>query len=228
MKIYVDGADLESFRQLKEIADGFTTNPTLMAKAGITNYIKFAKELLSFIDKPVSFEVFSDDFNEMYDQAKKLHTLANNVYVKIPITNSKGDSSMDLIRELSSTGIKVNVTAVFTISQILETYNALDQDTPSVISVFAGRISDTLQDPMPTMIFAQRSVNKPRLCEVLWASTREVYNIHQAERAKCDIITVSPDLLKKYHKLKNYNLKQYSLDTVKMFKDDAEKAGFVI
>lgn len=228
MKIYADGADLESFKQLNEIADGFTTNPTLMAKAGITNYMKFAEELLSFISKPVSFEVFSDDFEEMRDQAKKLHALGDNVYVKIPITNSMGESSTDLIRELSATGVKVNVTAVFTISQILETYSAVDQDTPSIISVFAGRIADTLQDPVPTILFAKRSINRPKLCEVLWASTREVYNIHQAERAMCDIITVSPDLLKKYNKLKNYNLEQYSLDTVKMFKNDAEKAGFVI
>jgi len=228
MKIYVDGADLESFRQLNEIADGFTTNPTLMAKAGITNYMEFAEELLSFINKPISFEVFSDDFNQMYDQAKKLHALGNNVYVKIPIINGRGDSSIELIRELSSIGVKVNVTAVFTISQILETYNVLNKDASSVISIFAGRIADTSIDPIPIMTYAVGCSTKPLLCEVLWASTREVYNISQSEMAGCDIITVSPELLNKYLKLKNYNLEKYSLDTVKMFNNDAINAGYTI
>jgi transaldolase len=226
MKIFSDGADIQSMKSNESLVDGFTTNPTLMVKAGITNYLDFAKQAVSEFSKPISFEVFSDDFDEMYDQALILDGLSNNVYVKIPITNTKGESSSDLIKELSNKQVKINVTAVFTQSQIESVYKNLNKDIKSILSIFAGRIADTNIDPEPLVTFATQ--NKINNCEVLWASTREVFNIFQAERCNCDIITVAPNLIEKWKKLESKDLNEFSLDTVKMFYSDAQQAGYSI
>ncbi len=226
MKIFSDGADIQSMKSNESLVDGFTTNPTLMVKAGITNYLDFAKQAVSEFSKPISFEVFSDDFDEMYDQALILDGLSNNVYVKIPITNTKGESSSDLIKDLSNKQVKINVTAVFTQSQIESVYKNLNKDIKSILSIFAGRIADTNIDPEPLVTFATQ--NKINNCEVLWASTREVFNIFQAERCNCDIITVAPNLIEKWKKLESKDLNEFSLDTVKMFYSDAQQAGYSI
>jgi len=226
MKIFSDGADIQSMKSNESLVDGFTTNPTLMVKAGITNYLDFAKQAVSEFSKPISFEVFSDDFDEMYDQALILDGLSNNVYVKIPITNTKGESSSDLLKELSNKQVKINVTAVFTQSQIESVYKNLNKDIKSILSIFAGRIADTNIDPEPLVTFATQ--NKINNCEVLWASTREVFNIFQAERCNCDIITVAPNLIEKWKKLESKDLNEFSLDTVKMFYSDAQQAGYSI
>ena len=223
MKIFSDGADIQSMKSNESLVDGFTTNPTLMVKAGITNYLDFAKQAVSEFSKPISFEVFSDDFDEMYDQALILDGLSNNVYVKIPITNTKGESSSDLLKDLSNKQVKINVTAVFTQSQIESVYKNLNKDIKSILSIFAGRIADTNIDPEPLVTFATQ--NKINNCEVLWASTREVVNIFQAERCNCDIITVAPNLIEKWKKLESKDLNEFSLDTVKMFYSDAQQAG---
>ena len=226
MKIYSDGADISSMNKINNYVDGFTTNPTLMLKAGIKDYLDFAKQITSQFDKPISFEVFSDDFDEMYDQALILDGLSNNVYVKIPITNTKGESSSDLLKDLSNKQVKINVTAVFTQSQIESVYKNLNKDIKSILSIFAGRIADTNIDPEPLVTFATQ--NKINNCEVLWASTREVFNIFQAERCNCDIITVAPNLIEKWKKLESKDLNEFSLDTVKMFYSDAQQAGYSI
>lgn len=226
MKIFSDGADIQSMKSNESLVDGFTTNPTLMVKAGITNYLDFAKQAVSEFSKPISFEVFSDDFDEMYDQALILDGLSNNVYVKIPITNTKGESSSDLLKDLSNKQVKINVTAVFTQSQIESVYKNLNKDIKSILSIFAGRIADTNIDPEPLVTFATQ--NKINNCEVLWASTREVFNIFQAERCNCDIITVAPNLIEKWKKLESKDLNEFSLDTVKMFYSDAQQAGYSI
>ena len=223
MKIFSDGADIQSMKSNESLVDGFTTNPTLMVKAGITNYLDFAKQAVSEFSKPISFEVFSDDFDEMYDQALILDGLSNNVYVKIPITNTKGESSSDLLKDLSNKQVKINVTAVFTQSQIESVYKNLNKDIKSILSIFAGRIADTNIDPEPLVTFATQ--NKINNCEVLWASTREVFNIFQADRCNCDIITVAPNLIEKWKKLESKDLNEFSLDTVKMFYSDAQQAG---
>ena len=226
MKIYSDGADISSMNKINNYVDGFTTNPTLMLKAGIKDYLDFAKQITSQFDKPISFEVFSDDFDEMYDQALILDGLSNNVYVKIPITNTKGESSSDLLKDLSNKQVKINVTAVFTQSQIESVFKNLNKDIKSILSIFAGRIADTNIDPEPLVTFATQ--NKINNCEVLWASTREVFNIFQAERCNCDIITVAPNLIEKWKKLESKDLNEFSLDTVKMFYSDAQQAGYSI
>ena len=208
---------------------GLTTNPSLMKKAGISNYKEFANEILSQIkDKPISFEVFADDFKEMKRQALDITKWGSNVYVKIPITNSEGQSSVPLIQELTKNGVHLNVTAVLTLQQVWEACLALKGGAPSVLSVFAGRIADTGRDPIP-MMKAALSVcrSMDRNIELLWASTREVLNIAHAEEAGCDIITVPFDLLKKTSML-GTDLAALSLDTVKMFKKDAESAGFTL
>ena len=226
MKIFSDGADIQSMKSNESLVDGFTTNPTLMVKAGITNYLDFAKQAVSEFSKPISFEVFSDDFDEMYDQALILDGLSNNVYVKIPITNTKGESSSDLLKDLSNKQVKINVTAVFTQSQIESVYKNLNKDIKSILSIFAGRIADTNIDPEPLVTFATQ--NKINNCEVLWASTREVFNIFQAERCNCDIITVAPNLIEKWKKLESKDLNEFSLDTEKMVYSDAQQAGYSI
>jgi transaldolase len=229
VKIFADGADLDTIKSLysNPLIKGITTNPTLARKAGVTNYEEFCKQLLKevrFI--PVSLEVFADDFVEMSRQATKLASLAPNVYVKIPITNSKGESSLGLIKSLSGSGVKINVTAVTTDRQVADAYIALHCDVPSYISVFAGRIADTGVDPIPIMKYAVSIVAGSRT-ELIWASPRELFNIFQADMIGCNIITVSSDILTKLP-LIGKNLTEYSLETVRMFHDDAVKAGYTL
>ena len=230
IKIFSDGADIDSIFEAsqKGIVKGFTTNPTLMARAGITNYLAFAREVLKVVtDLPVSFEVFSDAFDEMRYQAHKLHDLAENVYVKIPVTNTKRQSAAPLIRELHAEGIKLNVTAILSLNQVKEVYNALNPDVSSFVSVFAGRIADTGRDPLPLMKSALEILKPNPKAELLWASPREVFNLMQAELMGCHIITITPDLLAKAGKF-GMDLEELSLDTVKMFYNDAVKSGFKI
>ncbi|GIL18212.1 MAG: transaldolase [Oligoflexia bacterium] len=229
IKIYSDGADKASMLEMAKNPQiqGLTTNPTLMKKAGITDYKSFCKDILTQIkQKPISFEVFSDEFGEMKRQALEINSWADNVYVKIPITNSEGRSSIPLVKELAQKGVKLNVTAILAWDQIIETTLALKGGAPSIVSVFAGRIADTGRDPIPMMTAASelcRAVDKN--IELLWASSREALNIVQAEQCGCHIITATPDLIKKMSMF-NKDLTQLSLDTVKMFKADAEAAGF--
>lgn len=229
IKIFADGASLPSLIELCEnprIA-GFTTNPTLMRKAGVTDYRAFAKQVLEKIRvKPISFEVFADDFPEMKRQAREIATWGDNVYVKIPITNTRRESAAGLIKELAGSGVKVNVTAICTLEQVRETAQALTGGAPSVVSVFAGRIADTGRDPVPLMTEALRICQAAdRGIELLWASPRELLNIVQAAEVGCHIITVTPDLLKKLE-LVGKELAEFSLDTVKMFYKDASDAGY--
>ncbi len=228
VRIFADGAEKAAMQELakKHFIKGFTTNPTLMRKGGVGDYKVFAEEVLAAIpDKPISFEVFSDDFVEMERQAQTIASWGENVYVKIPITNTKGISSLPLVKKLASGGIKVNVTAILTLTQVKETAEALSPKTASVVSVFAGRIADTGRDPVPVMKAARKLLAKNKKAELLWASTREIFNIMQAEEAGCHIITVPNDILKKLNKW-GYDLEKLSLDTVKMFYEDGLKAGY--
>ena len=230
IKIFSDGADLDSILDAyqKGVVKGFTTNPTLMAKAGITQYSTFAREVLRVVtDLPVSFEVFDDDFDGMYRQAHVLHEYGNNVYVKIPITNTRGEPSVPLIERLSGEGIKLNVTAMMTLEQVRAVYDVLPDDAQAVISVFAGRIADSGRDPVPIMQEALNILRPKPGAELLWASPREALNILQADAIGCPIITVTPDLLKKAA-LFGKDLDEFSLETVKMFYNDAKKSGFKI
>lgn len=226
MVIFADGADRASIIELNKnpIVKGFTTNPTLLKKAGITNYKEFVIDILSKIDKPVSFEVISDDFVEMFDQALRLNSLGDNVYVKIPITNTKGESTMVLIEQLTRKKVKVNITAITTFKQVTDIIWALGR-TPAYISIFAGRIADTGRDPLYDMIDIVNYVHENSEAEVIWASPREVFNIYQAESIDCDIITCTPDLIKKYEQLKGKDLTEYSRETVQMFFDDSIGSG---
>ncbi len=229
IKIYSDGADKASMLEMAKnpMIKGLTTNPSLMKKAGISDYKTFCLDILTQIkDKPLSFEVFTDSIAEMHRQAMEIKTWGENVYVKIPIMNSEGQSTIELVRELAHKGVKLNVTAIFTMEQTVETVLALKGGAPSIVSIFSGRIADSGRDPMPMMIAASelcRSIDKN--IELLWASTREVYNIIQAEQAGCHIITVPPDIIKKMSGI-NKEPFQLSLETVKAFKADAEAAGF--
>ncbi len=228
IKIFGDGADKASILQLasKSYIKGFTTNPTLMRKAGVENYELFAKDILSSVKTlPISFEVFSDDFSEMERQARIINSWGQNVYVKIPITNTKGESSFDVVKNLSKEGVKLNVTAVFTPKQVEHIVRALAPGAPSIISVFAGRVADTGVDPIPLMKECLTIVRKYPGLELLWASPRELLNIFQADEMGCDIITVTPDILKKLENV-GYDLEKFSIDTVKMFFDDGQKAGY--
>lgn len=230
VKIFSDGADLDSIIDAYQagIVKGFTTNPTLMSKAGITNYLAFAAEVLRVVkDLSVSFEVFSDEFDEMEKQAHKLAQLADNVYVKIPVTNTRRESAAPLIKKLSSAGLKLNVTAILSIAQVREVAAALNPDVPAIVSVFAGRIADSGRDPLPIMKESLEILKPLPKAELLWASPREALNIIQAEQMGCHIITVTPDLLAK---TKNFgkDLEDFSLETVKMFYNDAVKSGFRI
>jgi len=230
VKIFADGADKASMLEMNSRAyiQGLTTNPTLMKKAGITNYKEFCLDILSTIKKkPLSFEVFSDDFLEMERQANEIASWGDNVYVKIPITNTKGQSSADLVKNLTRNKIKVNVTALMTLDQVASTMNALDPAVPSYISVFAGRIADTGIDPVPVIAKAVE-ILKPNSCaELIWASPRELINVFQADEIGCQIITATNDIINKL-KMVGYDLDQYSLDTVKMFYEDAKIAGYSI
>ena len=227
--IYADGADKAGILDLyeKPYIKGLTTNPTLMKKAGITDYEAFARDILTTVTaKPISLEVFSDDFSEMKRQALKIASWGSNVYVKIPITNSQGECSAPLIRELSAQGVQLNVTAILTIEQIRKMAAALNPEVPSVVSIFAGRIADTGIDPMPIMQESRRILIGQPKAQLLWASVREVLNIVQAEQSGCHIVTVQHDILAKAAKLLSMDLAELSLDTVKMFAHDAASAGY--
>ena len=230
IKIFADGADLDSINSLNKLdyIKGFTTNPTLMKKAGIRDYKEFANKVLSKIqDKPISFEVFSDDINEMESQAEEISTWGKNVNVKIPITNTKKQSTCDLIGKLTSKGIICNVTALFTLEQVKNVLNVIDKNSPVILSIFAGRIADTGVDPSEIISKAVGlSKAKPKT-EILWASTRETLNIYQAEMLGCQIITVPHEILKKFSYL-DRDLEKFSLETVEGFYKDALTAGFKI
>lgn len=228
IRIFADGADIEAIRSLDKnpLIKGFTTNPTLARKAGVTDYEGFCKEVLSFTDKPVSFEVFADDFEEMGRQAKIIHSWGENVYVKIPIVNTFGQSAIPLIRALYKLGIKLNVTAVFTERQIVQIAESVDGRIPSIVSVFAGRIADTGIDPRDLMVMAR--VALPQKAQLLWASPREVLNIYQAYDCGCDIITCTPELIKKYEAMRGRDLTRLCIDTVEMFYNDGKAAGFTL
>lgn len=227
--IYADGADKAGILDLyaKPYIKGLTTNPTLMKKAGITDYEAFARDILTTVTaKPISLEVFSDDFSEMKRQALKIASWGSNVYVKIPITNSQGECSAPLIRELSAQGVQLNVTAILTLEQVRKMAAALNPQVPSVVSIFAGRIADTGIDPMPIMQESRRILVGQPKAQLLWASVREVLNIVQAEQSGCHIVTVQHDILAKAAKLLSMDLAELSLDTVKMFAHDAASAGY--
>ena len=229
-KIFADGADFNEMLKLSKTSfvKGLTTNPSLMRKNGISDYGSFAEKILKKIKKkPISFEVFSDNLVEMKEQALKINSWGKNVYVKIPITNTKNKSTARLIKYLTSNDIKVNVTAIMTLKQVKEVLKNLNPKTPSYISIFAGRIADTGRDPMPIMQAALKLMKKNKKSELIWASTREIYNIYQANKIKCHVITVTGDLIKKFPLL-DYNLEKYSLDTVKGFRNDAVKSKFKI
>ena len=231
IKIFADGADLEGMISLyrNPLIKGLTTNPTLMRKAGILDYESFAKDALAFIkDKPISFEVFSDVFSEMKRQALKIRDWQQNVYVKIPITNSLGESAIPLIRELAAAKVQLNITAILMLRQVRDVAQSLHPDVPAVVSVFAGRIADTGRDPVPLMSASKVLLEELPKAELLWASVREVLNLVQADHCGCDIVTVPHDILNKALKLVGMNLEALSLDTVKMFAQDAEKAGFTL
>lgn len=231
IKIFADGADLEGIIDLyrKPFVKGLTTNPTLMRKVGISDYETFARSVLeSVTDKPISFEVFSDEFPEMRRQALKIRDWQENVYVKIPITNTKGESALDLIRELAAEGVKLNVTAILTLDQVEGVAGALTRDIPSVVSVFAGRVADTGVDPVPLMKQCIQAIASLPAAELLWASVREVLNVFQAADCGCHIVTVPHDILAKVVKLGGMDLRELSLDTVRMFHRDASDAGFVL
>jgi transaldolase len=229
IKIFADGADLKGIVNLYQqpYIDGLTTNPTLMRKAGLTDYESFAQDVLKEVkSKPISFEVFSDDFPEMRRQALKMHEWQENVYVKIPVTNTSGESSVPLIEQLASEGVKVNVTALLTPRQVKAVTAALNPDVPAVISVFAGRIADTGVDPLPIMKESLEIVSELPKAELLWASVREVLNVVQAATCCCHIVTVPHDILKKLVTLAGKDLDKLSLETVRMFHQDAVAAGF--
>lgn len=227
IKIFCDGASLDDFISLGKLPyiKGFTTNPSLMRKAGVTDYEKFIRGILPAVgNKPVSFEVISDDFSQMKRQALKLSGFGENVYVKIPIINTKNESSLGLISDLVSKKIKLNITAIMTLKQVKELAKVLISGVPTIVSVFAGRIADTGIDPVVFMKKAHSILRKKTGSELLWASPRELLNIFQAEEAGCDIITVLPEILKKIP-LIGYDLHNFSLDTVKMFYNDAVSSG---
>jgi transaldolase len=230
LKLFADGASLADFSRLAAsgLCAGFTTNPTLMRREGITDYEGFARELLALIpDQPVSFEVFSDDFDEMARQARKIAAWGSNVYVKIPVINTRRESSLPMAAALSAEGVKLNITAILTLDQVAGAVNALDPATPGIVSIFAGRIADTGRDPMPTMRAAVALAGLKPLSEILWASTREALNIHQARDCGCHIITATPDILKKFE-MAQMDLDDLTQDTVAMFRRDAVAAGFAL
>lgn len=230
VKVFADGADragmLASYAnpQIK----GFTTNPTLMRKAGISDYEAFARDIVSVIkDRPISFEVFSDDFEEMETQALRIAEWGSNVYVKIPVTNTKGESAVPLVTRLAKAGVKQNVTALFTLDQVRAVSAALADGPHSYISIFAGRIADSGRDPIPVMVEALEIMKPYPQQELIWASPREVLNIIQADNIGCHVITVTNDLLSKLSSV-GKDLEQFSLETVRMFRNDAVAAGFTL
>lgn len=230
IKIFADGANIEDFKRFSNLPyiKGFTTNPSLIKKAGIVNYEKFIKEVLPVIKrKPISLEVISDNFDKMRQEAIKLSNFGENIYVKIPIMNTTAESSIFLIDDLNTRSIKVNVTAVMTLKQVESIVKVINKTTQVIISIFAGRIADTGVDPVSIIKEARKIVKDFANIELLWASPRELLNIFQAEEAGCDIITVLPEILNKIH-LIGYDLNRFSLDTVKMFYNDAVSSGLKI
>jgi transaldolase len=228
VKIFADGADKAGMLEMyaKPFIKGLTTNPTLMRKAGIADYKAFSLDILEAIpNRPVSLEVFTDDFAEMERQALEIASWGKNVYVKIPVTNTKREASCNLIKKLAAKKVKLNVTAMMTLAQVRDVVAALDPEVPSYVSVFAGRIADTGEDPVPLMATALELLKAAPAAELIWASPRELLNIFQADAIGCHIITVTNELLKKLH-LVGKDLDDYSLETVKMFFDDARAAGF--
>jgi transaldolase len=229
VRIFADGADKAGMLSLygNPLIKGLTTNPSLMRKAGITDYEAFAKDILQTVkNKPISLEVFTDEFDEMRQHALKISRWQENVYVKIPITNTRRESSLPLIKELAQEGVRLNITAILTLEQVNGVAQALNPSVPSVVSVFAGRIADTGVDPTPLMLASRALLAGQPKAELLWASVREVLNIFQAEACGCDIVTVPFDILSKAIKLYNMDLSDLSLDTVKMFANDAQAAGY--
>jgi transaldolase len=230
VKIFADGADFDGIVKMADnpLIRGFTTNPTLMRKAGVNDYETFALRVLAAItDRPVSFEVFADDFPSMADQARAIANWGPNVNVKIPVSTTKGQSSNELIRALSSEGITLNITAIFTLDQVRGVASALDPSTPAIVSVFAGRIADTGVDPIPHMRACKEILASRPKAELLWASTRELLNIFHAEEAGCDIVTVPNEFLAKLN-LVGKDLSEYSRETVQLFHKDATAAAYQI
>lgn len=230
IQIFADGADKDGMLEMysKPHIKGLTTNPTLMKKAGISNYRAFCKDILTHIkDKPISFEVFSDDFSEMERQAMEIASWSDNVYVKIPITNTRQETCYAVVKKLAQKKVKINVTAIMTIKQIRDAVSALDPNVASYVSVFAGRVADTGRDPVPIMAEAVKILKNAPAAELIWASPRELLNIFQADELGCHVITVTNDILKKLS-LVGFNLDTYSLDTVKMFHADAVAAGYTL
>jgi transaldolase len=230
IKVFADGADLEAIAKLSEqpLIKGFTTNPTLMRKAGVSDYRTFAHAVLGVVpDKPVSFEVFADDFEGMRDQAIEIGRWGPNVNVKIPVTNTKGASSEALVRELSRRGVSLNVTAVFTLEQVQRIAAALDPAVPAIVSVFAGRIADTGRDPIPLMRACKAALAGLPKAELLWASPRELLNVFHAQESGADIITMTPDMLAKLKSV-GKDLSEFSRETVEMFYRDAQAAAYTI
>ena len=228
VKIFSDGADKVNMLEMysKPYIKGLTTNPTLMKKVGITDYRAFCKDVLTSIkDKPISFEVFSDDFTEMERQAMEIASWGDNVYVKIPITNTKQETCYALVKKLTEEKVKVNVTALMTLTQVRDVVSVLNPEIPSYVSIFAGRIADTGRDPVPVMAKAVEILKVAPAAELIWASPRELLNIFQANEIGCQVITVTNDIINKLP-LIGYNLDEFSLDTVKMFYKDAVAAGF--
>jgi transaldolase len=228
VKIFADGADKADMLEMyeKPFIKGLTTNPTLMKKAGISDYRAFCKDILTSIkDKPLSFEVFSDDFLEMERQALEIASWGENVYVKIPVTNTKQEPCYALVKKLAEQKVKLNVTALMTLEQVRDVIASLNPDIPSYVSVFAGRVADTGIDPVPMMAKAVGMLKVAPAAELIWASPRELLNIFQADEVGCQVITVTNDILKKLS-LVGYDLEQYSLDTVQMFYNDAVAAGY--
>ncbi len=230
VKLFADGAEKAGMLEMYQnpLISGFTTNPTLMKIAGVSDYEAFAKDILTQIpDKPISFEVFSDEFDEMERQALDITSWGENVYVKIPITNTKGESSVPLVATLSENGVKVNVTAMFTVEQVQSVIPGLSKGPGSYVSVFAGRIADAGLDPLPIMREVLGLIKDYPGIELIWASPRELYNVVQADEIGCDIITATNSILKKLPSL-GKDLNQFSLETVQMFYDDASEAGYTL
>ena len=228
IKLFQDGAELNKMIAARKrgLVDGFTTNPTLMRKAGVSDYKDFAQRVIAAIpDLPISFEVFSDDFDVMEREAREIASWGGETYIKIPITNTKGVSAAPLIRKLSAEGFSLNVTAILTLDQVAAVASAADADARTIVSVFAGRIADTGVDPVPMITKAVATLKALPKAELLWASPREVLNVVQAQECGCHIITATPDLIAKVS-LFGKDLSEYSLETVKMFHEDARAAGF--
>ncbi len=230
VKIFADGADYDGMLEMyaNPLIQGFTTNPTLMRKAGVSDYAEFARRVLRAIpDRPVSFEVLADDFDEMERQAREIASWGKNVYVKIPVTNTRGQSAAPLVSRLTRAGVQLNVTALMTLEQVRQMRYCLAGARSAFLSVFAGRIADTGRDPVPLMSAAVKLLSEAGNLQLIWASPRELLNIYHAEEVGCHIITVTNDILKKLS-LINKDLLEYSLETVKMFFEDARKAAFTL